>query len=79
MNLFETVKSAVTVKQAAEYYGCKVNRGDMICCPFHDDRHPSMKLNRDYFYCFGCYRGCDRFCGAAVRPEQLRGRKEAGL
>ena len=53
MNLFETVKSAVTVKQAAEYYGCKVNRGDMICCPFHDDRHPSMKLNRDYFYCFG--------------------------
>ena len=49
MSLFETVKSAVTVKQAAEYYGCKVNRGDMICCPFHDDRHPSMKLNRDYF------------------------------
>ena len=54
MNLFETVKSAVTVKQAAEHYGCKVNRGDMICCPFHDDLHPSMKLNRDYFYCFGC-------------------------
>mgnify|MGYP000736004487 CR=1 FL=1 len=54
MNLFETVKSAVTVKQAAEHYGCKVNRGDIICCPFHDDRHPSMKLNRDYFYCFGC-------------------------
>ena len=42
------------MKQAAEHYGCKVNRGDMICCPFHDDRHPSMKLNRDYFYCFGC-------------------------
>ena len=46
------MKNAVTVKQAAEHYGCKVNRGDMICCPFHDDRHPSMKLNRDYFYCF---------------------------
>ena len=54
MNLFETVKSAVTVKQAAEHYGFEVNRGDMICCPFHDDHHPSMKLNRDYFYCFGC-------------------------
>ena len=26
----------------------------MICCPFHDDRTPSMKLNEDYFYCFGC-------------------------
>ena len=54
MTFFETVKNSVTVKQAAEHYGCKVNRGDMICCPFHDDRHPSMKLNRDYFYCFGC-------------------------
>ena len=54
MNLFELVKASVTVKQAAEHYGYKVNRGDTICCPFHDDRHPSMKLNRDYFYCFGC-------------------------
>ena len=54
MTFFETVKNSVTVKQAAEHYGCKVNRGDMICCPFHDDRHPSMKLNEDYFYCFGC-------------------------
>ena len=54
MNLFELVKASVTVKQAAELYGHEANRGDMICCPFHDDRHPSMKLNKDYFYCFGC-------------------------
>ena len=54
MTLFETVKNSVTVKQAAEHYGCKVNRGDMICCPFHDGPASSMKLNRDYFYCFGC-------------------------
>ena len=26
----------------------------MACCPFHDDKNPSMKLNKDYFYCFGC-------------------------
>jgi len=26
----------------------------MVCCPFHADRTPSMKLNEDYFYCFGC-------------------------
>ena len=35
MNLLETVKSAVTMKQAAEHYGCRVNRVDMIRCPFH--------------------------------------------
>lgn len=45
---------AVSMKEAAEHYGLEVNRGNMICCPFHDDRTPSMKLNEDYFYCFGC-------------------------
>lgn len=54
MNLFETVKAAVTVRQAAAHYGLKVERGGMARCPFHDDRHPSMKLNERYFYCFGC-------------------------
>ena len=54
MNLFEKVKAVVTVRQAAEHYGLKVGRGDMACCPFHNDRTPSMKLNEDYFYCFGC-------------------------
>lgn len=54
MNLFEIVKAAVTVKQAAEHYGLAINRNSMTCCPFHDDHTPSMKLNEDYFYCFGC-------------------------
>ena len=54
MNLFENVKAVVTVRQAAEHYGLKVGRGNMACCPFHNDRTPSMKLNEDYFYCFGC-------------------------
>ena len=54
MNLFESVKAAVAVRQAAEHYGLEVNRGNMVCCPFHADRTPSMKLNEDYFYCFGC-------------------------
>ncbi len=54
MNLFENVKAAVTVRQAAEHYGMTVSRNGMACCPFHNDRHPSLKLNDDYFYCFGC-------------------------
>ncbi len=54
MNQFESVKVAVTPRQAAETYGLKVSRNGMACCPFHKDRHPSMKLNKDYFFCFGC-------------------------
>lgn len=54
MSIYETVKAAISVKDAAEHYGLKVNRNGMACCPFHNDRHPSLKLNEDYFYCFGC-------------------------
>lgn len=54
MNQFETIKAAVTPRQVAEHYGLRVLRNGMTCCPFHEDRHPSMKLNEDYFYCFGC-------------------------
>ena len=54
MDLFTQVKMAVSVKEAAEYYGLEVKRGNMVCCPFHNDRTPSMKLNEDYLYCFGC-------------------------
>ena len=54
MNLFEAVKTAVHPRMAAERYGLPIQQGNMICCPFHADRTPSMKLNEDYFYCFGC-------------------------
>ena len=53
MNLFKEVKAAVTTRQAADHYGIKVNRAGMACCPFHDDRTPSMKVDRN-FICFGC-------------------------
>ena len=53
-NVFETVKQSVPVKEAAERYGIEVGRNSMACCPFHDDKNPSMKLNEEYFYCFGC-------------------------
>lgn len=54
MNIFARVKKSVTVLQAAEHYGVEIQKNGMCRCPFHDDRHPSMKLNEDYFYCFGC-------------------------
>ena len=54
MTWFELIKQVVRVPEAAAYYGLQINRNGMVCCPFHDDRHPSMKLNERYFYCFGC-------------------------
>ena len=54
MNLFQTVKSAVTVKQAAALYSLPITTTGMTRCPFHEDHTPSMKLNDAYYYCFGC-------------------------
>ena len=53
-SLFEVVKQSVTTKAVAEHYGIEVKRGGMAKCPFHPDQSPSLKLNDDYYYCFGC-------------------------
>ena len=54
MSIFETIKAAVSVPQAAAYYGMKIQRNHMTRCCFHGDHNPSMKLNNTYFYCFAC-------------------------
>ena len=59
MTIFETVKTTVTPRMAAEHFGLSVSRNGMVCCPFHDDRHPSMKLYEDHYHCFGCQANGD--------------------
>ncbi|MCD7866397.1 MAG: CHC2 zinc finger domain-containing protein [Clostridiales bacterium] len=72
MNLFEAVKQSVTTRQAAETYGIRVGRNGMCVCPFHNDRNPSMKVDRR-FHCFGCQADGDvidfasRFFGLSGR------------
>ena len=52
-NVFEVVKQSVSTREAAAFYGIKVKRNGMACCPFHDDKNPSMKVDQR-FHCFGC-------------------------
>ena len=42
------------VELSAEKYGLKVGRNGMACCPFHNDKHPSMKIDDSHYHCFGC-------------------------
>lgn len=53
MNIFQKMKERVTARQVAERYGLKVSRNGMARCPFHNDKHPSMKIDQNY-YCFSC-------------------------
>ena len=54
MGLFDEVKGNVTVRQAAELYGFKITKSGLISCIFHNDKTPSMKVDRRYLSESGC-------------------------
>ena len=54
MKIYEQLKTSISLPQMARRYGIKTNASGMTNCIFHDDAHPSMKLNDTCFYCFGC-------------------------
>ena len=54
MNLFQNVKYGVNCREAAERYGVSINRQGKALCPFHNDRHASLYVADDHFYCFAC-------------------------
>ena len=51
--IYSQIKEQVSTRAVAEFYGYKVNRNGMMCCPFHKDKTPSMKVDQN-FICFGC-------------------------
>lgn len=53
MSIFQEIKEYVTARNVAEHYGLKVGRNGLACCPFHNDHHPSMKIDQ-FYYCFAC-------------------------
>ena len=57
----DRIREAVTMREALAHYGITMERGGFAPCPFHNDRHPSMKVypgDRGY-YCFVCHEGGD--------------------
>lgn len=84
MNFFETVKHAVTTKQAAEQYGLEVDTHGIALCPFHDDHRPSLLLDERYF-CFGCHATGDmidftaRLFGISPKSAALKLARDFGI
>lgn len=82
--MYKAVKDTVSARQAAEYYGIRVTRKGMACCPFHRDRHPSMKLDQR-FHCFGCQADGDvidfaaRYFGLSTRNAAEKLEEDFGI
>ena len=53
MSVFNEIKEKVTALDVITHYGIKVGSKGMCCCPFHNDKNPSMKVDTRY-HCFGC-------------------------
>ncbi len=84
MNVFDAVKPMVTTKQAAEMYGIRVKRNGMAVCPFHNDKNPSMKVDRR-FHCFACQADGDaidfvsKLFGLPVRDAAIKLADDFGI
>ena len=84
MNLHQRIKAAVTTRQAAESYGLKISPSGMALCPFHDDHHPSLKLDKRY-YCFGCGEQGDvidftaRYLGVSPHSAAIQLARDFGI
>lgn len=50
----EEIKQEYSMRDILARYGIQVNRSGMCCCPIHGEKHPSMKVYKDSFYCFAC-------------------------
>ena len=84
MNVFEAVKPNISTRQAAEMYGIKVNRNGMAVCPFHNDKNPSMKVDKR-FHCFACQADGDvidfvsRLCGLPCKEAAMKLADDFGI
>jgi len=84
VNVFDAVKQNISIREVAERYGFTVTRSGMIVCPFHNDKTPSMKVDRR-FHCFGCQADGDavdfvsRFYGISARDAAVKIANDFGI
>lgn len=59
IDIFNEVKSRLTMQEVAQHYGFTPNRAGFIACPFHHEKKPSLKIypGGRGFHCFACNRG----------------------
>jgi len=50
------IKQTLKIQTLLNYYSLKLDKNNQINCPFHADKHPSMKIYHETntYHCFGC-------------------------
>jgi DNA primase len=62
----EEIKAQLTITRVLEYYGLKADKNNMLCCPFHDDKTPSLQIypQTNTYHCFSS--NCDAGTGDVI-------------
>lgn len=53
-NVVQIIKDRLTMREVLERYGYTADRKGFICCPFHNEKTPSMRVYDKDYHCFGC-------------------------
>ena len=53
-NTVQTIKDRLTMCEVLEHYGYEPNNKGFVCCPFHNEKTPSMRIYEKDYHCFGC-------------------------
>ena len=53
-NVVQTIKDRLTMRDVLLQYGYEANKKGFMCCPFHKEKMPSMKVYEKDYHCFGC-------------------------
>lgn len=69
------IKEQLSILTVLEHYGIKPNRNKMVCCPFHDDKNPSMQVYADTNTVF-CFSGNCKMNGKKIDTIQFIQDKE---
>lgn len=77
--VFQILKSKVTIKQVVSHFYQDVDRRNKALCPFHHEKTPSFSIdeNEGIFKCFGCGAGgdCISFVAKLKNVEMLEAAK----
>ena len=55
MKYWEIINDSIPMRTLVEHYGLRPNYANFVCCPFHREKTPSMKIYEKSYYCFGCH------------------------
>ena len=53
-NVVQIIKDRLTMLEVLERYGYEPNKKGFVCCPFHNEKTPSMRIYEKDYHCFGC-------------------------